>query len=239
MFSKISKAAVLVSTIVFSSASMSSVILSSNFDGIGNDITNIQYLENGVQVLDTSLNQIAPLSSNLPTLELFNTSDTQNNFGVNRNIHNESRWFVDFDFLVNLSNPGFNRIIGDTLSFDALILSNAGVFQPANRRLSFALDVLSNNTSIFSEELIAFGSNGPITGNITPRPVSFDLSSIELLDGGEYTFRLTAFGRGPGNNAGIDNFEFTGTQVSEVSEPSTIALFSIVLILIGLRSRIK
>ncbi len=208
-----------------SAAAMSNaaVIFSTDFNGSsasGADMGNIVWTQDGVSGLgDLTAEENVTLVS--PVLSLFNTANAQNVFAVDRNLHNEGAWFVDLDFSV-MAN--LNSIILDGFSLDASIFNNSGVIQTSQRDLDISLSLYDSamNELFAQDQVNIFAANGNYDKQA--RNVSFDLSGLSLAGGEDYTIRITAFGQGPGNNAGIDNVQLEGVQVPA---PATLALLLI------------
>ena len=218
---------VVISTCVLSANA--SVILSSDFTGINGDASNVNWLQENVLVNS----ELEPLDSNENGLNLFNVGDF---FAVQRNLHTQGSWYIDIDFTVSFL---LEKLQLSNLMFDAIAIINQGRLQQVQRDLSFSLNIMDNSGSLFSDTFDVFVGDNNSSGFNPVAPVSFDLSSIELIGGGDYIFRLTAFGEGSGNNAGLDNLALNGTSVFDQSqvnavptpESATLLLLSSLLLL--------
>ncbi|NDV89966.1 hypothetical protein GTH32_01985 [Alteromonas sp. 345S023] len=228
-FFKVSLAVMALSSALPSSAS---VILSSDFTGTSGDPANVTWTENDVSVTNT----LDPKDLSLSSLDLFTNST--NMFAVDHNIHKQGSWFVDI--LVSASSL-IAGIDLDVLSLDASIYNKNGVLQPAQRDLSFSLELLDGLSSIFSDTVNVFAGDNNDPGFTPTETIEFDLSGIFLDGGDDYTFRLTVSGTGGGNNAGFDNLLLTGTSNSltplSVSAPGTLIILIMSLSMLIFRSR--
>jgi len=213
------------------------VVLSTDFNGrtvSGATASNLTWTTNGV-ANPGALTAVAgtPISGTPPAMALFTTTDAANRFAVNRNIQNESPWYVDISLVILAGN----NIELSTVTLDAFIFDNNGNLQGQNRDLDMTLALLSSAAvPIDSFTVDNIYPNSGALSPAQPRALSFDLSGNTLEAGGSYFLRLTASSDGPyGNNAGIDNLMVNG-QV--IPEPGALALLSIALAgLVVVRSR--
>lgn len=214
--------------LIFTASSHASILFSSNLDGntvTGTQMTDITWYQDGVTGLSDLT--VEEMNSVAPALVLFDTSDSSNRFAVDRNIHNEGSWFVDFAFSVDAS---LAYIAASSFSFDALIFNNGGSLQGVQRLLNMSVELFDGDMNVVASEdfLQIFGHSNSSYG-APGREVDFSLSGTNLMGGEDYTFRVTAFGlnEGPGNNAGLDNIAFEGTKVPE---PAVIGFFGLALL---------
>lgn len=229
------KSVLLIAGLVVSLNAKSTVILSTDFEGStssGVTASSIDWTTLGLtNPGDLTVEESAVTS---PSLALFTTNDADGVFAVDRNIHNEGSWFVDINFSLM---SGVSVVELSTFMLDAMIFNNSGNIQSVQRDLDVGFELFGNSLSMFSGDVLdIFAGNG--TNNPIARPVSFDLSGLVLNQGVNYTIRLTAFGAGPGNNAGFDNLNLSGNvsrATTAVSEPSMAALF--ILAVAGLLRR--
>lgn len=203
-----------------------SVILSSDFTGTNGNPTNVSWVENDVTVNSDLL----PTDTSSNVLGLFSTSDM---FAVDYNIHNEGSWYVDIALSVNSLIDGIEL---SDFAFDASIFNNSGNLQSVQRDLTFSLDILDGSFGLFSASDNVFVGDNNNSGFNPTESVVFDLSSVFLTGGFDYTFRLTASGIGGGNNAGFDNLVLNGTSLNSPAAPTTVSApgSSALLIISGL-----
>lgn len=208
------KSVLLAAGLLMSLSANATVILSTDFDDrtvSGDTASDLAWVANGVT--NPGALTVSEAATLAPTLALFNTAGSQDRFAVDRNLHNEGSWFVDLDFNVQNNISVINL---ESLSFDSMIFNNSGAVQGVQRDLDMGLELFANGVSLFADSIEnIFAGNG--TNNPISRLVSFDLSGQNLTQGNDYTLRLTASGAGPGNNAGFDNLNLSGTVVSEPS----------------------
>lgn len=190
-----------------------SVILSSDFTGTNGDPTNVSWVENDVTVDSDFL----PTDTSSNLLGLFSINDM---FAVDYNIHNEGSWYVDIVLSVNSLIDGIEL---SDFTFDASIFNNSGNLQSVQRDLTFSLDVLDGSSALFSDSDDVFVGDNNNSGLNPTESVVFDLSSVLLTGGFDYTFRLTASGTGGGNNAGLDNLVLNGTSLSSPAAPTAVS----------------
>jgi hypothetical protein len=191
------------------------VIVSSDFDGRtvnGTTTSNIDWVTNGV-ANPGDLNAMIVGNATNAVFEMFDTSAAQNKFAVNRNINDEGDWSVD----IGLSVLAGSNIALDSLELDAFIFNNSGNLQGVERLL-FGSSV----NEIFS-------TGGGLSGtDADARAVSFGLGGTQLVQGTDYTVRITANGSLPvsGNNSGFDNLVINGDLLAPqvVSAPASILL---------------
>lgn len=212
---------------VFGDAARGAVIASTDFDGrevSGTTASNLNWAVNGVSnpgnltVMDVTSGLSQPLG-------LFNTANAQNLLAVDRNIaiagNGEGFWYVDITLDV-----GAAPISLSSLSLDAYIFNNDGVFQPKNRDLDMTVAVYDSSDNLLATNTVLdiFVDNN--LAPTIPQPKTFDLSSAPLLAAGSgYYVRITAFSNGVnGNNAGFDNLVIRGTLVPE---PGAVAVWSL------------
>ncbi len=215
-------AATLLSTSITAHAT---VIASTDFDGRvvnGDTAQNLTWVTSGIANLGDLT--AYPVGSIPQVFTLFDTPDTQDKFAADRNINDEGDWAVDLDISV-LSG---NDISLSTIDFDSFIVNNNGADQPVQRLLNVSLDILdSGQTSLFSDSILNVFNPGGALVNGTTESLSFDVSSVILSAGLDYTFRITSFGdlNVSGNNAGIDNLVVNG-ELSPVqaSGPAMLGL---------------
>lgn len=242
-FRPLFSAAIAALTLTLAGAASAAIVLSTNFNGrtvSGATASNLNWTTNGVADPGT----LTPTGGALvnptpPVMALFDSSsDAANRFAVDRNIQNESPWFVDIPLDVLAGN---NLHLG-SITLDAFIFSNAGVLQTVNRQLDLSLALLDSTlTQLDIETIIGIYPNSSGNVNATqPQAVSFDLSGNTLAAGGSYSLRLTAFSSTDrrGNNAGIDNLVVNGELTRVIPEPGSLALLGAAMVGLGLvRSR--
>ncbi|WP_218310219.1 hypothetical protein [Alteromonas antoniana] len=214
--------------LMFTASTHASILFSSNLDGntvTGTQMTDITWYQDGVMGLgDLTVEEINAIA---PALALHDTTDSSNRFAVDRNIHNEGSWFVDFAFSVDAS---LAYIAANSFTFDALIFNNSGSIQSVQRLLNMSVELFDGDMNVIaSEDFLQIFGNSESSYGAPEREVSFSLSGTNLMGGEDYTFRITAFGlnEGRGNNAGLDNIAFEGTKVPE---PAVIGLFGLALL---------
>lgn len=215
--------------IMFTASAQASLLFSSDFAGnsvSGTQMTDISWYQDGVMGLGNLNVEEETAPAGAPALSFFNTTASANRFAVDRNLHNEGSWFVDFAFSVDST---LAYIAADSFSLDALIFNNSGQIQNYQRQLSMTFELFDNGMNLLASEnfLQIFvdaqsGYSGP------ERAVSMSLGGKKLKGGESYLFRVTAFGDGIGNNAGIDNVAFEGTKVPE---PAALGLFGLSLLM--------
>lgn len=213
------------------------VVLSTDFNGrtiSGATASNLTWTTNGV-VNPGNLTAVAgtPSIASPPPMTLFSTAAAANRFAVNRNIQNESPWYVDIPLQIL---DGVYVELG-MVTLDAFIFDNNGNLQGPNRDLDMTLALLSSSLSVIdSFSVLDIYPNAGTLSPAQPRAVSFDLFGNTLVAGGLYYLRLTASSNQTiGNNAGIDNLVVNG-QV--VPEPGVLALLGVALAGLGMaRSR--
>jgi hypothetical protein len=227
------KIAVMSIVFTISFHSSATIITSTDFDGrtvAGNTASGITWdVVNGIS-------SPIDISADFP---LFNTSNTQNMFAVNRNIGNEGPWEAN----IALNVLATNNIILSSVTLDAFIFNNRGNFQSSE----VALNINASIFAIPSTLLASVDQNNIYTNDFSNsftqgEFVSFDFTGVTLLAGNNYYLKLTATGNATGNNAGFDNLVVNG-DVNQVvvppavvvTEPSVLAILS--LSLIGLASR--
>lgn len=192
-------------------------ILSTDFDGrtvAGATASNLTYVTDGVaDPGNLTVSEPAPVA---PPLALFDTTDAQNRFAPNRNIHNEGAWSVDVPLSVLGATLGLT-----TVSLDAFIFNNSGVLQADQRDVDFTLELLDAGLTVLDSDTVldVYANTGTAT---QPQNISFDLSGNTLAANTDFFLRLTSVGQGPGNNSGIDNLVVEGFVV--VPEPATATL---------------
>lgn len=214
-------------TLLFSASTHASIIFSSNLDGnnvSGTEMSNVSWYQDGVIGLGNLMVEEATAPAGAPALALFDTADSSNRFAVDRNLHNEGPWFVDFAFSVESS---LAYISANSFSLDAMIFNNSGSVQGVQRLLDMTIELFDSDMNLVASEdfFQIFESNGSYTD--TQRQVTLSLSGTDLMGGEDYIFRVSAFGDGPGNNAGFDNIAFEGTKVPE---PAALGLFGLALL---------
>lgn len=216
------------------------VIVSSDFDGRtvnGTTTSNIDWVTNGVAT-PGDLNAMIVGNATNAVFEMFDTSAAQNKFAVNRNINDEGDWSVD----LGLSVLTGNDILLSSLELDAYIFNNAGRLQGVERLLGMTVELFDSNMALLFGSSVneIFSTGGGLTGSdADARAVSFALGGTQLVQGTDYTVRITANGSLPenGNNSGFDNLVINGDLISAqlVSAPTTMLL--ILLGLVGIAAR--
>ena len=206
---------VIVGILLISSVASASSIASTDFNGrtvSGATASNLNWNLNGVA-------SPGNLTVNSPD-GLFDTAAAQNRFAVNRNLQNEGNWM--FDVALNVLSG--NDIDLGLTTLDAFIFNNSGNLQTVSRDLDLKFSLLDSSFSLLTEKSVLNIYAG--TGSVTqPQNVFFDFTGNTLTSGDMYYLRLTAFGQGYGNNAGIDNLVINGELApAPVPEPSTIIL---------------
>ncbi|MEA5509724.1 hypothetical protein VB715_08100 [Crocosphaera sp. UHCC 0190] len=94
---------------------------------------------------------------------MFDTTDTQNLFAVNRNLHTGGPWTTDITVAV-----GSQAINLSEISLDAYIFTNGGVSQPFSRDFDLTIDLLdSTKTSVLATNSVV---NLFPNSNTTPNP---------------------------------------------------------------------
>jgi hypothetical protein len=168
--------------------------------------------------LTWTLDGVADPGSLTATHNLFDTADAQNRFAVDRNLHNEGSWSVDVPLDVGGLAVGL-----ETVTLDVFIYSNAGGLQGDQRDVDMTVELLNAASAVLDSDTVLniYANSGPAT---QPQSVALDLSGNLLTASADYTLRLTTFGQGPGNNAGIDNLAVSGTVTPE---PATLTLLAL------------
>jgi hypothetical protein len=213
MMKNLFKTLCVISLSTFALSSQAAVILSSDFTGIDGDASNVTWVENDVTVTS----ELSPLDTSANLLSLF---DLDNMFAVDQNIHTESSWYVDIFLTVSSLIDGIEL---SSFVFDASIFNNAGNLQSIQRDLTFSFEVFDGATELFSDSDNVFAGDNNDAGFNPTETVEFDLSSVVLAGGSDYTLRLTASGIGGGNNAGFDDLVLNGTSVSSPSAPVSVS----------------
>jgi hypothetical protein len=217
---KIYKKLFIAAAIFLPSVSNAAIIASTDFGGrvvTGSTASSITWVTNGV----------ASPGDVSTDFTLFDTTDAQDKFAVDRNLHREGNWLA----LVSLLVGGNNIFLGE-VTLDAYIFNDSGNYQSVSRDLDIELSLLASDTStvIDSEQVLNIY---PSTGSYSIQNIDFDFTGNTLLAGTQYYLGINAFGQGPGNNAGFDNLTVNGT----VPEPSIIALFGLGLLGLGFARR--
>jgi hypothetical protein len=217
---KIFKKLFIAAAIFLPSVSNAAIIASTDFGGrvvAGSTASSITWVTNGV----------ASPGDVSTDFTLFDTTDAQDKFAVDRNLHREGNWLA----LVSLLVGGNNIFLGE-VTLDAYIFNDSGNYQSVSRDLDIELSLLASDTStvIDSEQVLNIY---PSSGSYSIQNIDFDFTGNTLLAGTQYYLGINAFGQGPGNNAGFDNLTVNGT----VPEPSIIALFSLGLAGLGFARR--
>ncbi|AMJ94147.1 hypothetical protein AVL56_07380 [Alteromonas stellipolaris] len=213
MMKNLFKKLCILSMSTFALSSHAAVILSSDFSGIDGDVSNVSWVENDVSVTS----DLSPFDTSANLLSLFDLNDV---FAVDQNIHNESSWYADIALSVSSLIDGIQL---SSFVFDASIFNNSGNLQSIQRDLTFSLELLDGASVLFSDSDNVFVGDNNDSGFNPTEAVEFDLSSILLIGGSDYTFRITASGVGGGNNAGFDNLVLNGTSVSSPGAPTTVS----------------
>ncbi|MBA6372821.1 PEP-CTERM sorting domain-containing protein [Colwellia sp. BRX8-4] len=203
--------------IMLASSANAGIIASTDFDNrtvAGDTASNLDWILDG-------LSSPGDLSADY---NLFDTTDSQNKFAVDRNLSNEGDWIVD----ISLNLLYQNNISLSSLTLDAYIFNNSGNFQNVQRNLDIAVS-LFDSSNIFLKEFTLlddiFANNGAFT-NVNGHNVSVDLEGYFLLANNDYILRLTGSGEGNGNNAGFDNLVING-DLTSVPEPTSLAIFAL------------
>jgi hypothetical protein len=205
------------------------VIVSSDFDGRtvnGTTTSNIDWVTNGV-ASPGDLNAMIVGNATNAVFEMFDTSAAQNKFAVNRNINDEGDWSVD----IGLSVLAGSNIALDSLELDAFIFNNSGNLQGVERLLGMTVELFDSNMALLFGSSVneIFSTGGGLSGtDADARAVSFGLGGTQLVQGTDYTVRITANGSLPvsGNNSGFDNLVINGDLLAPqvVSAPASILL---------------
>jgi hypothetical protein len=198
------------------------IIASTDFDGrtvVGNTASGFTWVVNGIS-------PPGDISADFP---LFDTSDAQDKFAVNRNIGNQGPWEakIELNFLVT------NNINLSSVTLNAFIFNNKGNFKPVENALNINASIfVVPSTLLASVDQSSIFTNSNSSTFTQGEFVSFDFTGVTLLAGNNYFLKLTATGHTQGNNAGFDNLVINGLVV--IPEPSALALLG--LGLMGLAS---
>lgn len=200
------------------------IIIGADLTNLNGDISNVNWLENGLLV-----NQEATVTdSSNQGLFLYSNNDY---LGVKHNIHQKGSWFLDISVTVSSI---IDSIVLNELSFFAFAINGQGQEQQYQRDLDFSFEIFDGATSIFSMTNVIFEGDNQATPFDASKNTIFDLNGVSLIGGEDYTLRVTASGNGAGNNAALNGFTLSGTQVAaNVSAPGvlSLSLLSVVLLM--------
>ena len=220
-------------TLVMTDAVQGAVIASTNFDlrsVSGATASNLNWVTNGVT-------DPGSLTTNAPS-GLFDTTDAQNRFVPNRNVHTVGPWNVS----IPLTLTGYGVSVED-VSFGFRHYNASGAFGGA------AAQLIGFQVQLFDSGSTLLGTASVINQNsltsFAPVTLTFP-TPLELFDTNPYSLVLTASSTGTqGVNVGIDNLSINGDELLEVfpvPEPasgSMLYLLSIGLLRLSRRSKVN